>query len=333
MAKKKAHEMSPEEFNEYLKIKDSTSRLEEERLAEKDRRKEERRYAKSERVRLIAKKLDGEDNETMNRAVKKVPDCDVDANGRKIFNTEAGVLSGMGRSWIPVVGIDGEELVSVKDIYRHYDFNLPEGVIDDIDLASAEKFYENLRRNFGEQYACFLNTMVTKTTYSEFKGVSYVTISRWGRQRKLDIVEIDGVEFVWIPMEELNDFSEFLMLRRLKADPHNKKAEMERVRTMIVWEAKHGTKCDIEPMDSVKDWLSFQGLSNIEYGKKNRIPSENAYSLYRKFCRSEKIRPLETKNLFMKRIRELGFEDCHGEFRGFYWYPADRLTNINEKEV
>jgi hypothetical protein len=202
-------------------------------------------------------------------------------------------------------------------------------------------FYMNLRLNFMQQYACFLNTMVAKSTYADFKKVSYVTVCRWARERKLDAVEIDGIEFILIPLDEMKDYNEFLMQRTLKTPPYNDESEINRRRTVTVWKKSRldkiiddlnkepvaiGNDPDIiskEP-DSVADWIEFEGMSNVPFNKKEKISSENAYVAYKKYCRHIGVKPLETKRLFMAWIRQLGYKDCGGKFRGIYWYTNER---------
>jgi hypothetical protein len=331
MAKKKPHQMTPEEFYEYEQMEEILHKKKEyelDQLAQKrkqlaDEKKNEWFFGKPSSPEI--------DNKIADLAAVKTTEYGYDIYGRKIFDTEKGVFQGLGRTWVPVVGMNGEPMDSVENLYRHYDFNLPSGVVEGMDFIGIGEFYRNLRNNFMEQYACFLNTMVSKATYAEFKKKSYVTVCRWTRERRLDVVEIDGVGFILIPLKEMNEFDEFLMQRTLSGTSSDDESRRNRERTMIVWEKKHGSERKIT--DSVVDWIEFEGMCNIPFNKRERISSDDAYFIYKKYCEEVITRPLETKRLFMERIKNLGYVRCGGKNRGFYWYPIDRLEVVDVADV
>jgi hypothetical protein len=330
MSKKKPELMSPEEFYEYEQMEDLLYRKKEAELLEKAKLRADKKKAR------LGKKIAGiksrdDENRMVDTAALKVEQ----------FGTEVGVMPGIGRSWIHMVNKDGVPMDCVESIYEHYQYKTPVGMEGDDEFVPIGVFYMNLRLNFMQQYACFLNIMVAKSTYSEFKKVSYVTVCRWAREKKLDAVEIDGIEFILIPLDEMKDYNEFLMQRTLKTPTYNKESETNRRRTVTVWKKSRldkiiddlkkepgviGNEPDIiskEP-DSVADWVESEGMSNIPFNKKEKISSENAYVAYKKYCRHVGIKPLETKRLFMANARKLGYKDCGGKFRGIYWYSKER---------
>lgn len=275
------------------------------------------------------------------------------AEGKSVF-TE-------GKFGMNIAEKDGEIHMTVEDILRQWDVDCS-GLTEEQKLVQARYFLIETRNWFLKRYQAMLSCVASLPMYAQFKGVEYKTIaakvfrtvSYWEKvakrqasglsvkekEGKMELIEISGVKFILISVDEFYDWHKFLAKKGMLEYSDGEEYEKARYLAKVYAHLGGDPRVIVERIEkgSVGMFLQeFQGGIIADNG--SRKPEGRGYffnaerkgltmdTLYNYYWRWMKDvvggTPMEYVK-FCRRIYEKGFTRFNKEGkRGIYYFLVD----------